>query len=116
METEKIRDLISVMRKKAKEEVPAVGDFEPVEVLLDNTDSVLVVDSFGLEVMQPPAGIEGHEIIRGLKVVAYKGDDGFEILIAVGTKQELLEKLNDDGIEEKIALCVEKINRELRHL
>ena len=111
-----IKTLVNELIKRASKEVPDHGDFDTVEVLLPNTDKKLCVDTYALEFMQPPKGVEDRETKRGLKIVGYKGEEGMEILKEVGTKDALIEKLSDELFIGELVECAFKLNDSLRDM
>lgn len=113
---ELIKTLVNELIKRASKEVPDHGDFDTVEVLLPNTDKKLCVDTYALEFMQPPKGVENRETKRGLKIVGYKGEVGMEILKEVGTKDALIEKLSDELFIGELVECAFKLNDSLRDM
>lgn len=66
--------------------------------------------------MQPPKGVENRDTKRGLKIVGYKGEVGVEILMGVGTKDNLIEMLNDEPFIDDLVECAFKLNDSLRDL
>lgn len=113
---ELIKTLVNELIKRASKEVPDQGDFDTVEVLLPNTDEKLCVETYGLEFMQPPKGVENRDTKRGIKIVGYKGEVGVEILMGVGTKDNLIEMLNDESFIDDLVECAFKLNDSLRDL
>lgn len=113
---ELIKTLVNELIKRAAKEVPDRGDFDTIEVLLPNTDKKLCVDTYGLEFMQPPIGVENRDTKRGLKIVGYKGEVGMEILRGVGTKDVLIEMLYDESFIDDLVECAFKLNDRLRDL
>ena len=113
---ELIKTLVNELIKRASKEVPDHGDFDTVEILLPNTDKKLCVDTYALEFMQPPKGVENRNTIRGLKIVGYKGEVGMEILMGVGTKDILIDMLYDESFIDDLIECAFKLNDRLRDL
>lgn len=113
---ELIKTLVNELIKRASKEVPDHGDFDTVEVILPNTDKKLCVDTYGLEFMQPPIGVENRDTKRGIKIVGYKGEVGVGILKGVGTKDILIDMLNDELFIDELVKCAFKLNDSLRDL
>lgn len=116
MMKEIILELVEVLKQRMKKEVPEYGDFETVEQSIQNTNKNYCADIFALELVQPPKGVEGRETKRGLKVVAYNDKAGMEILMAVGTNKNILDKLKDDEFLQSLTEAMEKVDNELYHI
>ena len=98
--------------------VPDYGDFSILQEKFKNIDKNLCVDEFWLEVMLPPSGIENYKKIRGLKYCASKpnSDIAMEILLASGSKQDIIEQLKEPALLDELKQLSKKLSDSLRDL
>lgn len=99
---ELIKKMITDLKKQVKEKVIPVGDFDVVWEEFENPDKALSATHFLLKVS--PTGVKGAEEKRYLEAAAIirGGQYGSESVLALGSKQEILDKLNEHGLDQII--------------
>lgn len=93
---------------RVEQEVPEIGDFEKVKGRFEYQIQQLGMAKGWLEVYQPPVGIEGREWMRALDLVVYKDGSVYVCrrMLKCGTKQDILDILNDKDIIGTITSAV----------
>ena len=113
---ELIKKMISNLLKRERE-IAEYGDFKVMVEKFKNIDKNLAVDEFYLEIAQAPKGVENYQKKRSLKFVASAlGKPEAEILIESGSKEDILAKLKDENLVEKLKGYTEKLSYNLRDL
>ncbi|MBR6126686.1 hypothetical protein IKQ21_03285 [bacterium] len=116
---ELIKKMISNLLERERE-IAEYGEFGNKGMIFEqfsNPDKNLAVDKFWLEIAQAPKGAENYQTKRTLKFVASKlGAPEAEILIESGTKADILAKLKDQNLPEKLKSYTEKLSYNLRDL
>lgn len=97
--------------KNRDREVPEYGDFRIVSEEIENPDKSLPATNFVLQISKPSKNIENHEKLRDLKAVAYNLPHPYkaEILLATGSKQDVLKALEDEEILENLPKIFKKL-------
>ena len=110
-----IRTMIHHIHELVVERLPASGDFEPLieESYVD--DNNWKATKIWLKVEQAPKGVEMYEVKRGLYLVATDEERQCHILLAHGTKQELLNKLTDNSFVDYLIDNAERLDDFLLH-
>lgn len=111
-----IKKLVGDLQQRIEKDVPLYGDFETIELSMRNTDRNCSMGTFSLELAQPTKGIEDREIKRCLRLVAYNDNAGMEIMMAYGSKQEILDKIAEDLFLQKLEKAMERLDEELCHV
>lgn len=93
---------------RVRQEVPEMGDFEKVKGRFEFQSQQLGMAKGWLEVYQPPADVEGREWMRALDLVVYKDGSVYVCrrMLKCGTKQDILDILNDEDIVDTITSAV----------
>ena len=101
---ELVKKMVSDLKEKAKDKniVPSKGNFDVVWEEFENPDKSLSATHFLLKVSVPK--VKGAEDKRYLEAAAVKRGSqyGAESVICLGSTQEVLDKLNEQGIEQII--------------
>ena len=99
---ELIKKMITDLKNKVKEKVQPTGEFDAVWEEIENPDKALDATHFLLKVS--PTGVKGAEDKRYLEAAAViRGSQyGAESVLSLGSKQEILDKLNEHGLEQII--------------
>ena len=101
---ELVKKMVSDLKNKAKNKdiVPSKGDFDVVWEEFENPDKSLSATHFLLKISVPK--VPGAEDKRYLEAAAVKRGSqyGAESVICLGSTQEVLDKLNEQGIEQII--------------
>ena len=116
---ELIKKAVANLLEKAKSDaVPPYGSFGKVSEKFKNTDKSLVVDEFILEIFQPPKGVKNQEIRRGLRLGASKPgrDPSMFVLIEDGTKDDIIAKLKDEKLIERLLKETKNLSYHLEDL
>lgn len=97
--------------KNRDREVPEYGDFRIVSEEIENPDKSLPATNFVLQISKPSKNIENHEKLRDLKAVAYNLPHPYkaEILLATGSKQDVLNALEDEELLENLPKIFKKL-------
>lgn len=108
----KIEHLIQDLVPKVKELVPDSGDFNVVYSGFKNTDNRLCLTDIMLTVEPVPHCIKSHMTRRYLVCVGYKipAPVKSSIIIKAGTKQEILDFLNNPFLVDKVYDTIQSIN------
>ena len=117
---ELIKTMVKNIRSLAENNnrVPEYGDFSILEERFKNINKDFCVDEFWLEIMQAPKGVENYQKKRGLKYCASKphSDTAMEIMIASGSKQHIMEQLDNPALIEELKELSKKLSDSLRDL
>ena len=115
---ELIKKMVADLLTRAEREVPEYGDFKIVYEQFKNPDKDLTATDFMLKITKPPKTIEGHEKKRYLELVAYNLPSPYiaEKVIGHGNKEEILAKLKEDGLCEKIKEKLIQLSKELEDI
>ena len=99
---ELVKKMISDLKENAKENVKSKGEFDIVWEEFENPDKSLNATHFLLKISVPK--VKGAEDKRYLEAAAVRRGSpyGAESVICLGSKQEILDKLNEQGIEQII--------------
>lgn len=101
---ELVKKMVSDLKNKAKNKdiVPSKGNFNVVWEEFENPDKSLSATHFLLKISVPK--VPGAEDKRYLEAAAVKRGSqyGAESVIGLGSTQEILDKLNEQGIEQII--------------
>lgn len=97
--------------KNRDREVPEYGDFRIVSEEIENPDKSLPATNFVLQISKPSKNIKNHEKLRDLKAVAYNLPHPYkaEILLATGSKQDVLNALEDEELLENLPKIFKKL-------
>ena len=111
MSVKKIHDMVA-------EYITESGESEPVRVIFKINDSNLVADRYWLEVRLPPQGIEKRLWERALFFGADKdsSDTFVSMLLEFGTKQDILDNLNDPALIERLIKEIPDLSYHLEDL
>lgn len=107
---EQIRKIVSELHELIMEKMPETGDFEPIVVGFDCNDKKWKTKKVWLSAESPPEGVEGREVKRGIILFSTDEMKTFEIMVSVGTKQELLTKINSDGYVASLVVFAERLD------
>lgn len=101
---ELIKKMVADLLARAEREVPEYGEFRVVWEEFKNPDKTLDATDFLLKITKPPKGLEGNEVERYLEAAALKQGSayGAESVIGFGTKKDILNKLKEEDLCEKI--------------
>ena len=112
---EAFKKFVKIIRDRAEREVPEYGDFAPVYEQFANPQKELSATDFMIKISKPPKSVENNEKIRNLEVVAYKLPAPYkaECIVATGTKEELMQKLQDSKFLKEINETAESLARDL---
>jgi len=99
---ELIKKMVTDLKKKAEDKVPSKGEFDVVWEEFENPDKALDATHFLLKISVPK--VKGAEDKRYLEAAAVKRGSqyGAESVLCLGSKQEIMDKLNEQGIEQII--------------
>ena len=108
----KIESLIQELVPKVKELVPDRGDFKVVYSEFENSDNRLCLTDIMLKVESVPHCIKNYMTRRYLVCVGYKlpAPVKSSVIIKAGTKQEILDFLNNPSLVDKVYDTVQSIN------
>jgi hypothetical protein len=100
---------------RAEREVPEYGDFANVFEHFVNPDVSIGASDFIIRIVKPGKTIANHEKIRNLEIVAYNFPSPYKasMILATGTKNELLEKLKDEKLYEEIEEGLKTLSKDL---
>ena len=112
---EAFKKFVKIIRDRAEREVPEYGNFAPVYEQFANPKKELSTTDFMIKISKPPKSVENNEKIRNLEVVAYKLPAPYkaECIVATGTKEELMQKLQDSKLLKEINETAESLARDL---
>ena len=113
-----IKDIVTDTVDRAERYVAEYGSFTFPEKKFKNPDARLVVDEFWFGIEQPPKGIENYQKNRSVKLYASKknSDRIVEVMLAYGTKDEILAKMKDADFVQKMKEYVKNISYHLEDL
>jgi len=113
-----IKTALEDLLKRAEREVPEYGSFKNVSEKFKNTDKNLVADEFKIEIFQPPKGVENYETKRALRFSATKpgSDSSMAVLIEDGTKDDIIAKLKDGKLLERLLKETKNLSYHLEDL
>lgn len=109
---ELIKNMVEELRVKAKD-VPEFGKFDVVWSEFENKDTAINATRCILKIS--PVEYVGAETERFLKLAAVKSDSpyGAERVLGFGTTKEVVDKLNERGIEQIIKEKFIKLAKDL---
>ncbi len=112
---ERIRKMLEEVSKRVVTEVPECDDFAEVEVTSDIV-SATKTSFVKIKVIPPPKGIPNEKIWRGVELQVGNDKSPYlnSRLFAVGTKQELLDKLASSEFLSKIVKAIPEMEESLR--
>ena len=115
---ELIKKMVADLLARAEREVPEYGEFKIVHEEFKNPDKSLLATDFMLKITKPPKNIEGHEKKRYLELVAYNLPSPYiaEKVIGHGNKEEILAKLKESDLCQKIKEKLVQLSRELEDI
>ena len=115
---ELIKKMVADLLARAEREVPEYGDFKIVYEQFKNPDKGLFATDFMLKITKPPKNIEGHEKKRYLELVAYNLPSPYvaEKVIGHGGKEDILAKLKEPDLCEKIKEKLIQLSRDLEDI
>lgn len=113
---ELIKKMVADLKPKAKEKVSSYGEFDVVWEEIENKDKSLNATHFLLKISD--TGVKGAENKRYLEAAAViRGSQyGAESVICVGNKKEILDKLNEQGIEQIIKEKFIRLAKDLENI
>lgn len=115
---ELVKKMVSDLKNKAKDKskVPAKGEFDVVWEEFENPDKSLNATHFLLKISVPK--VKGAEDKRYLEAAAVKRGSqyGAESVIGLGSTQEIVDKLNERGIEQIIKEKFIKLAKDLEDI
>lgn len=96
--------LIAELRSRVEAEVPDRGDFKPLSARIKNPDPDIRLTHITLRVIPLPKGIEGYETKRCLEIAGIRVPLPYQSsrTILYGDKQQLIEKLDEEGLAETL--------------
>lgn len=103
-----MKEIIAETLSRAEREVAEYGSFTFSIKKFENTDKKLLANKFWIEIEQAPKGVENYQKLRGVYFHAQKKGIGTDegpavnVLLATGTKKEILEKINSDEFLQKL--------------
>ena len=112
---EAFKKIAKIIRDRAEREVPEYGDFAPVYEQFANPKKELSATDFMLKISKPPKSVENNEKIRNLEVIAYKLPCPYkaECIVATGTKEELMQKLQEPKTLKTINETAKSLSKDL---
>ena len=115
---ELVKKHFNQIKLRAEREVPEYGDFISVYERFSNPNKDLKVSDFVIKIVKPPQNIANNEKIRNLEIVAYNLPSSYKAsaIIATGTKDELLKKLDEDNICQEIEQALKSLAKDLEIL
>lgn len=115
METE-IRNMISKLRRKVVTDVPECGEFPVVYERIPNPDKRMCLTDIMLKVTKPPKELKGTERERYLELVGYRLPSPYisESVVGFGSKQDILKRLEEEALVEKIMERIPHLDEDLR--
>lgn len=115
METE-IRNMIADLRRKVVTEVPECGEFPIVYERIPNPDKRFCLTDIMLKVTKPPKELKGTERERYLELVGYRRPSPYisESVVGFGSKQDILKRLEEETLVEKIMERLPHLDEDLR--
>ena len=113
-----IKEKVKQMDDMVVKSVPENGMFDEIRVTFEVHDKGLVADRYWLRVFQPPKGGESWEKERALSFGADKdySDTDISVLLALGTKQDVLNKLQDPALIDRLIKEVPELSYHLEDL
>ncbi|MCQ2738728.1 MAG: hypothetical protein MJ237_00715 [bacterium] len=111
-----IKESFQKLSERAEREVPEYGDFSPVFETFKNPDNTLCATDFLIQISKPPKTVENHQTIRNFELVAYNFPSPYKIstILKTGTKEELMQKLQNENIYEEIESRLKSIAKDLK--
>ena len=113
-----VDDLIQRIKKRVEMEVPDTGDFMPVLELFTNPEAETrdEVGKFGLRVYKMPKDVVADPSKRYVEAAAYDPSGCYKsnMIVASGTKSEIIEKMMADGFSQKLSETYGKLTDILR--
>lgn len=113
-----IKEKVKLVNDMVVESVPENGSFDEVRVTFEVHDKGLVADRYWLRVFQPPKGGDHWDTERALSFGADKdrSDTDVSVLLALGTKQDVLNKLQDSSLIDRLIKEVPELSYHLEDL
>jgi len=98
------KDLISEVVKRAEKKMTDMGTFEPIELIIDNSNQYQHVGKFGIKIRV--FGFDNNNTERLLEFIAISNTPGCRttcsITYARGPRDEILSKLNNPHVIEDL--------------
>lgn len=113
---EKIKKMIENLLNRDRE-IYEYGDFAPVTETFKNSDKELCASDFAIKVFQAPEGVENRETERAVQLIAYKYPTSLYArkMLVFGTKNEILEKLQQKDLYKEIKEAFVEMSKALEH-
>ena len=114
---ELVKKMVDDLKKNVKDNVPSQGTFDVVWEEFENPEKALDATHFLLNVSCPKVkGAEDSRYLEAAAVQRFKDGDGYgaESVLKLGSKQEILDKLNEQGIEDIIRQKFIQLAKSLR--
>ncbi len=115
---ELIKKMVSDLLARAEREVPEYGEFRVVWEEFKNPDKTLGATDFLLKITKPPKTLEGSEKERYLELAAVKRGTpyGAETVIGFGNKEDILNKLKENNLCDKIKEKIVQLSKDLEDI
>lgn len=115
---ELIKKMVAELREIAKDtkKVPHQGEFDVVWAEFENKDKAIDATHCLLKIS--PTGVKGAENERYLEVAALKRGSGYgaESVIGYGSTNDVIRRLNEQGIEQVIKDKFIKLSKDLEDI
>lgn len=113
---EHIRKMIADLRRKVVTDVPECGEFPVVYESVENPDRRMCLTDIMLKVTKPPKELEGTERERYLELVGYRLPSPYisETVVGFGSKEDILKRLDEEALVEKIMERLPHLEKDLR--
>ena len=117
---ELIKKMIKDITKNAEGKIPeySIYDFPPVKSSFENPDKNLCAKGFILKIYQPPKGVKNRETLRAMDLIAYKEGSDYvtQRMLACGSADEIIKKLNDQNLVSEIKEAVYSLSEKLKDI
>ena len=113
-----IQQLVFDLRERVSTEVPERGDFHVIYVEHELTAPDRTLSYFMLRVDPMPAGMQHDDVTRCLTAVGYHPSLPYQSkrTVQYGTKQEIIDLLEDENTVLQIQNLIPKLEDDLRGL
>lgn len=113
---QQIKETLSVLLTRVREEMPEYGTFAPISEEFTNSDPLLYCGKIYLVVKHPPSFIEHYETKRYFDLVVKTPSDNSDAscYLASGNKAELLSYLANEAFFDEVQQKISEMADELR--
>lgn len=101
---EQVENTVKTLKERAEREVAEYGDFMAVTELFPNLDKETQIGNYALKIFKMPKDVVSDPKKRYLEAAIYmpSGDYKMTMVVGSGTKQEILDMLNQPDFCKKL--------------